>query len=99
MSSEADVLWHIEPHLLGKQPYQAITELNAFTKVLGIQWYSQCDVFCLAIGETPPITTLTKTALISDISKIYDVLGWFGPFAMIVGGQIGMGRSHASRDP
>ena len=34
MSSEPDVLRHLEPHLLGKQPYQDITELQAFTKVL-----------------------------------------------------------------
>ena len=74
MSSEPDVLRHIEPHLLGKQPYQDITELQAFTKVLGIEWDSQHDMFRLAIGETPSITTLTKRASVSQIPKIYDVL-------------------------
>ena len=51
MSSEPDVLRHLEPHLLEKQPYQDITELHAFTKVLGIEWDSQSDTFCLAIGS------------------------------------------------
>ena len=74
MSSEPDVLRHLDPHLLGKQAYWDITDLHAFTKVLGIEWDSQCDIFRLAIGETPSITTLTKRALVSEIAKIYDVL-------------------------
>ena len=78
MSSKPDVLQHLEPHLLGKQPYQNITGLHAFNQVLGIEWDSQCDIFCLAVVEIPSITMLTKRALVSEISKICDVLGWFG---------------------
>ena len=73
MFSEPDVLRHHELHLLGKQPHQDITELHAFTKVLGSP--SQRDIFCLTIGETPSILTLTKRALVSEIPKTYDVLG------------------------
>ena len=79
MSSEPDVLRHLKPHLLGKQPYQDITDLQAFTKVLGIEWDSQRDIFRLAIGETPSITMFTKRALVLEKAKFYDVLGWFGP--------------------
>ena len=65
MSSEPHVLRHLEPHLFGKQPYQDITELHAFTKVLGIELVLQRGTFCLAIGEIPSITALTKRALVS----------------------------------
>ena len=79
MPSEPDVLRHIKPHLLRKQPYQDSTELHAFTEVIDIEWDSQCDIFHLATGKTPSITILTKRVLVSEIAKIYDVLGWFGP--------------------
>ena len=29
--------------------------------------------------ELPPITNITKRALVSDIAKTYDILGWFSP--------------------
>ena len=77
-SSEPDVLQHIEPHLLGKEPYHGITELYIFTKVLRIEWDSQRDIFHLAIGETPSITMFTKRALVSYKKKNYDILGWLG---------------------
>ena len=82
MSSEPAVLQHHEPRLFGKLPRMYITESLVFTKVLGIELDFQRDIFCLTIGKTPLIKTLTKKALVSEVSKIhvYDVLGyWYSP--------------------
>ena len=74
MSSEPAILQHLEPHLLGNQPSQDITESHAFANGLGIEWDSQLDVFRVAVGETPSIMNLTSRALISEVSKTYNVL-------------------------
>ena len=33
----------------------------------------------ISIPEMPPLDSLTKCALVSDIAKTFDVLGWFSP--------------------
>ena len=52
---------------------------DQYTKTLGIEWNARQDHFRLTVAELPPITNITKRALVSDIAKIYDVLGWFSP--------------------
>ena len=52
---------------------------DQYTKTLGIEWNASQDHFRLTVAELPPITNITKRALVSDIAKIYDVLGWFSP--------------------
>ena len=50
-----------------------------YTKTLGIEWHSVLDHFRLNVANRSPHDQLTKRALVSDIAKTYDVLGWFAP--------------------
>ena len=47
--------------------------------MLGIEWNSTQDCFRFTVCELPPLSNMTKHALVSDISKLFDVLGWFSP--------------------
>ena len=35
--------------------------------------------FRLKVAELPPIDSVTKRFLISDVAKTFDILGWFSP--------------------
>ena len=37
------------------------------------------DDFRLTVAKLPPIESITKRTVVSDIAKTYDVLGWFSP--------------------
>ena len=50
-----------------------------YTKTLGIEWHSILDHFRLTVSHHTAHTSLTKRALVSDIARTYDVLGWFSP--------------------
>ena len=52
---------------------------EVYTKTLGVEWHSVLDHFQLSVANPSPIEDLTKHALVSDIVKTYDVLGWFAP--------------------
>ena len=51
------------------------------TKTLGLEWNTKSDEFCLTVNKVPPPDPcrVTKRALVSDIAKTFDVLGWFSP--------------------
>ena len=55
---------------------QEITDDDRFTKVLGIEWNCQLDAFRPRIAPITAEKLLTKRTLVSEIAKIYDVLGW-----------------------
>ena len=78
-SSEPTVLQHVPPHLLDHQQSQAIPEPDGFSKALGIEWSPSLDCFRLTIAKFSPREAVTKRALVSDIAKTFDVLGWFAP--------------------
>ena len=78
-SSEPAVLQHVPPHLLDRQPSQAIPEPDGFSKALGVEWSPSLDCFRLTIAKFSPREVVTKRALVSDIAKTFDVLGWFAP--------------------
>ena len=50
-----------------------------YTKTLGVEWHSVLDHFRLSVANPSLIEDLTKCAVVSDIAKTYDVLGWFVP--------------------
>ena len=78
-SSDPVALQHIPPELKDSQTMHTITEVEAYTKTLGIEWNTNLDHFRLTIADLPPLTNVTKRLLVSDISKTFDVLGWFSP--------------------
>ena len=56
-----------------------INDTSDYTKTLGIEWNPQLDHFRIAIAKLPFLEGVTKHMLVSDIAKIFDVLGWFSP--------------------
>ena len=50
-----------------------------YTKTLGIEWHSILDHFRLTVSHLTFHSALTKRALVSDVARTYDVLGWFSP--------------------
>ena len=56
-----------------------ILDSQEYTKALGIEWNVTMDHFRLTVAKLSPLGNITKRTLISDIAKIFDVLGWFFP--------------------
>ena len=82
-SSVPQVLEHIPPDLRDQQSVCQITESVEYTKTLGVEWNAASDHFRLTVASLPPIDTVTKRFLVSDIAKTYDVLGWFSPSIIV----------------
>ncbi len=78
-SNEAAILQRLPATLLGSQTSHAILDSDDFAKALGIEWSTSLDSFRLTVAEFPLLEIVTKCALVSDIAKSYDVLGWFAP--------------------
>ena len=57
----------------------SISNPESYTKTLGIEWNSTSDRFRLTVTAVPQINGLTNRALVSDIAKVLDVLGWYSP--------------------
>ena len=58
---------------------------SEYVKTLGIEWNSTSDHFHLTIADWPLNDgPLTKRTLVSDITKTFDVLGWFAPAIITV---------------
>ena len=77
--SELTVLQHIPPDLKDPQSNNTIPSPEEYTKTLGIEWNATMDHFRLTVSQSPPLNNVTKQALISDVAKTFDVLGWFSP--------------------
>lgn len=78
-TSESAVLKQIPAELRDASATQEIREADVFTRTLGIEWSASEDYFRLTVGEAPSSDSLTKRKLVSEIAKIFDVLGWFAP--------------------
>ena len=78
-SSESSVLQAIPPDLRESKEVHTISNMNGYTKTLGVEWNNTTDMFHLTISELPSSDIVTKRILASDIAKVFDVLGWFSP--------------------
>ena len=78
-SSDPSVLRHLSPDLKECQSMQMMPTSDEYIKTLGIAWNASKDHFRLTISAPPPLDNITKRALVSDIAKTYDILGWFSP--------------------
>ena len=58
---------------------QVIPDAEGYTRTLGIEWNAKSDRFRLTVSDVPDLRKVTKRFLVSDIAKVYDVLGWFSP--------------------
>ena len=79
-SSNPYILREVPPELRDDQMSLTISDQDeVYTKTLGIEWHSVLDHFRLNVSNHCAHNTLTKRALVSDIARTYDVLGWFAP--------------------
>ncbi len=78
-SNDPAVLQRLPATLLGSQTSHAIPDPDDFVKALGIEWSTSLDSFRPTVAEFPRLETVTKRALVFDVAKTYDVLGWFAP--------------------
>ena len=78
-SNQPAVLQHISSELKEIYSTQALPGPDDYTKTLGIKWNTTTDHFHLTITDLPSVDCVTKRALVSDVAKTFDVLGWFSP--------------------
>ena len=78
-SSNPSVLRQIPKELTDTQRQCTMPEATEYTKTLGIEWNTITDHFRLSVGALPLQPDLTKRVLISDVSKVFDIFGWFAP--------------------
>ena len=77
-SSEPAVLAQIPHDLVDSQSCQSI-DINHYTKVLGIECNAISNTFRSVVSSLKQVETLTKRALLSDIARLYNILGWCSP--------------------
>ena len=78
-SSDKSVLKEIPEELRDASSIQTISEVNEYTRTLGIEWNVSTDQFRLTISDFTPVLTVTKRSMVSDVAKVFDVMGWFSP--------------------
>lgn len=70
---------YLPPELINAPSSHLIPDSSKYTTTLGVQWNSVIDHFRLAVAGLPPLESVTKRMLVSDVAKTFDVLGWFSP--------------------
>ena len=78
-SNDPSVLQSIPGELRDSREVQTISECNEYTKTLGLEWNTSTDQFRLTVTNLPPTDRVTKRVVVSDIAKVFDILGWFSP--------------------
>ena len=79
-SSDPRVLQAIFPDLREPREIHPISGLkHDYTKTLGLEWNTATDTFHMTVSKLSSFETVTKRILVSDIAKVFDVLGWFSP--------------------
>ena len=78
-SSDPSVLQNIESEYRDTQSTHHIPSPDEYTKTLGIEWNANLDHFRLTVASLEETDNMTKRALVSDMAKTFDILGWFSP--------------------
>ena len=78
-SNDPSVLCHLSQELLERQETHPISDATSYTKTLGLEWNTALDQFNLTITEFNSRKSITKRALVSDVAKVFDIMGWFSP--------------------
>ncbi len=61
------------------QEVHPISDVKDYTKTLGLEWNTSKDQFHLTVASLPTQQNITKRLLVSEVAKLFDVLGWFSP--------------------
>ena len=79
-TNESDVLAHVTQELKDQQPSQVIEGEETFTKVLDLGWNANLDAFHATVANCALLMRgTTKRCLLSNIGRVYHVLGWCSP--------------------
>ena len=62
---------------------QEIHHQDEYTKVLGVEWNVVPDCFRPVISSSEVSEPLTKQVLVSNIARLFDVLGWCSPTTIL----------------
>lgn len=54
-------------------------DVDQSVKTLGLYWHPATDHFQFKVAKAPASGQLTKRILLSDVSKIFDPIGWLSP--------------------
>ena len=72
------VLDNVEPKLRDNNDSHQISDVRESTKTLGLEWKTSSDCFHLTISNSPLSSgDPTKRTMVSDVARVFDVLGWF----------------------
>ena len=58
-------------------------KVDDITKILGLTWNPSGDFFQYSVVLTPLVEPATKRKIISDISRLFDPLGWLAPSIIV----------------
>lgn len=78
-TSDPLVLQSIEPNIRESTEVLDISGVEQYTKTLGLVWNTTLDQFHLTINPLPSPDSITKRLLLSNVAKVFDVLGWVSP--------------------
>ena len=57
--------------------------MEVFTRVIGVEWNATTDAFKHLVPANYEPGRLTKRKLLSEVAKLFDVLGWCSPAIII----------------
>ena len=83
-SSEEEVLASIPEDLKDVKGKQEIHSMDEYTKVLGVEWNMVSDSFRPVISCSKETEPLTKRVLVSNIARLFDILGWCSPTIILM---------------
>ncbi len=69
------VLQTIDPSVRDLHDVLTLSDSVVYTKALGIEWNTKEDHFRLTMNELTSSTIIPKHMMVSNIAKIFDVLG------------------------
>ena len=78
-SDDPSVLQKIPPDMRDSKKVQVFSEVDDYSKTLGIEWNVTNDQFHVSIGEPSTGASTTKRNVTSDVAMVFDALGFLSP--------------------
>ena len=83
--SDPKVLESIHSDLRESEEVFSITDLGTgLAKTLRVSWNTRTDLFTITISAPKHAENLTKRIMLSDISQVFDALGWFATATIFI---------------
>lgn len=77
--SNSEELLHKIRKSKGDKADEVKIKIDNTTKILGLTWDPRADVFQYSVELQPLTSPVTKRKIISEISRLFDPLGWLAP--------------------